>query len=399
MRISILKKREPFEKILSQTLISFWTEKYKDQFSIDWYTGNFTWGNKEHQKWHINNYLNAIFSDSVDSISFDPLRREFSRSCSVLKRPFQRAYVFAATSDLFSSWLAQNHFFVFPSIPNASDLMVVPGNHKIRILDFGQKCCWSSAKAGFSVEPIVNEIHARKSAENFELPVPKILDISTNGYSFCEEYVAGTPLNRVPSKVMANAAYHQAANALIPMMSESKNSLLTYEYVECLRKEIFEHLASIHVLENEQKFEISNIVDRLCNLLNESSCELWLCQAHGDFQPANLLLDRKMVWIIDWEYTRQCQAGYDGLVYELAARFPKGLAERLQNFIESYSSKIQWPGANWKSPRDRFQASVLFCLEELLLHLKENNNQMFISCGEGLLILIKELHSWLEINS
>lgn len=113
---------------------------------------------------------------------------------------------------------------------------------------------------------------------------------------------------------------------------------------------------------------------------------------HGDFQPANILVNREGTWLIDWEYSARRQAGYDALVFVLRSRFPAGLATRWRGMVDESDSMqplslADWPGLNWQDASWRRVHGWLFLLEELALHLEENANPCFHSLGEGLLAL------------
>ncbi|MBM4029621.1 MAG: hypothetical protein FJ280_30120, partial [Planctomycetes bacterium] len=121
---------------------------------------------------------------------------------------------------------------------------------------------------------------------------------------------------------------------------------------------------------------------------------------HGDFQPANILAAGEGTWLVDWEYADRRQAGYDGLVFGLAARFPRGLAGRLADFVThgwpaaAPGGAADWPGLTLTDRETRRLHAALFGLEELALHLEENAQPVFTRPGEGLLILLQELTAW-----
>ena len=118
---------------------------------------------------------------------------------------------------------------------------------------------------------------------------------------------------------------------------------------------------------------------------------------HGDFQPGNILINGEGVWLIDWEYAARRQIGYDALVFMLRSRRPRGLATRLNKFVArgpdgtSLIDNLAWPRVNWRRVNCRWLSAALFLLEELVLHLKENDNPVFFRPGPGLLTLAAEL--------
>ena len=105
------------------------------------------------------------------------------------------------------------------------------------------------------------------------------------------------------------------------------------------------------------------------------------------------------MWLIDWEYSDRRQVGYDALVFMLRARFPRGLADRLQDFVSrgiggtGPMDVSTWPGGDWDAVERRRLSAALFLLEELALHLEENANSYFLQIGRGLAILSMEIIS------
>jgi len=64
--------------------------------------------------------------------------------------------------------------------------------------------------------------------------------------------------------------------------------------------------------------------------------EMTLATSHGDFQPGNvLILPQGDIKIIDWEYAELRWSEYDSLVYGSGLRFPRGLLDRLETFLET----------------------------------------------------------------
>ena len=210
MRLSLLLPREPFPVIFEQTLSRFllsWTGK---PYEIRWYpkrprsaphcrSGEF---------WLVNIYLNAIFIPRADPAIFDPVKQEFSRSLVWWRRWPQRLYVNMATSPLMAKWLAHAGVSLTPALPQAELMLIVPGNHKIRLLDYGEKTVYAIRKSGFPANFLEREIEVRRQAEELGLPVPHVKTVAGDGAWLSEEYVSGTPVNRLHDPAQARAGPH-----------------------------------------------------------------------------------------------------------------------------------------------------------------------------------------------
>ena len=408
MRISLLLQREPFGVILEQTLATF-LESWRGQpHEVHWYDG---WPNvglmrrRGQQPWLCNIYLNAIFVPQAEPKVFDPIRREFARSVIWWRRPAQRAYVALATSRQGASWLAQAGVGISPPLPGAERLLIVAGNHKIRLLDYARGVVYGILKSGFPPGFMQREIEARGRAEGLGLPVPALEAVAEDGTWFRERCVSGTPVNRLADAAVAQQAVTGAAQALHRLLKATMREESLGEYVERLAEQARAHITANHLLSESQKESLMQTVDDLVTQVNalQPAVEDRILSAvtHGDFQPANILVNQDGVWLIDWEYSARRQAGYDALVYTLRSRFPTGLAARLRQMLDGTGATeslplANWPGLNWQDASRRRIHGLLFLLEELALHLEENANPRFHHLGGGLVVLQAQIPEALQ---
>jgi aminoglycoside phosphotransferase len=353
------------------------------------------------QPWLGNIYLNAIFTPAARPEVFDQVQREFSRSVVPWRRPVQRAYVALATAPWSARWLAQVGVGIAPPLPDAEHLLIVPGNHKIRILDRERGIVYNVAKSGFPAHFMQRELAARRQAEALDLPVPVLLTIAEDGAWFSERYISGTPLNRLADPQVAERAERTAMNALTRLAEHTAEEVALEAYVAELQARIQSLLDDNRLLSPAQKQElaetVTTLVDEIQRLAPAVEGRITTALTHGDYQPGNILVDGERVWLIDWEYAGRRQVTYDALVYALRARFPHGLAHRLDAFV------TQGPEANllhewthsWRDADDRCLRAVLFWLEELNPHLEENANPGSTQIKGGLTIIMEEVRRWI----
>ena len=411
MRISLLLKREPFGQIAADTLAGFCEEKYSKSYRVEWRGGRPAFSQlwkSEEQAWLCNIYLNAIFTPRVDAAAFDPIRREFARSLVRWRRPLQKFYVALAAYRPGAPLLAQASIGVWPPIPDDEHKLLVAGNHKLRILDHGAGVTYSILKRGFSTDFIERELSAREQAARVGLPVPELIKVAPSRNWFSEQYVSGTPINRVAAPAVAYSATSIAARGLLQLLSETAREESLDEYLTRLRGQIGHLIRDNHLLSEESKDRFSEKVEALIvqtrRLRAAVPDRVTTALAHGDFHPANILLNDDAVWLIDWEYSARRQSCYDALVFMLRSRSPKGLALRLRTFVTNGGrpdcpmSKLCWPGVDWRSPAKRRLYSSLFLLEELAMHLEENANRCFVRLGDGLVSLQDEIDDWIQAS-
>lgn len=406
MRISLLLEREPIGAILEQTLATYWATQYGHTYRVHWQMGQCQpHRQEESQEWLVNSYLNAIFTPKLNAAAFDPIRREFTRSMVWWKRPLQRGYVTLATNRITAKTFAQARLYVSPRLAEADSTLIVAGNHKLRLLNHHQQSVTNLLKIGFGKHFMQREIAVRQMANQCGVPVPQLYDVDDAGGWYTEAYLSGTPINRLADPRTVAHAVQSAVQALQPLYGATKQQGSLAMYLNTLISALQAQLAAHHLLPPATKAVLQKSCRALACQAQESAQEkeqmIDTVVTHGDFQPANILVNRDGVWLIDWEYTARRQYSYDMLVFALAARAPHGLAERLQQFVKS-----GWPtnalfalpdklAQHLASRQARRCYSVLFLLENLLLALEETSQPPLTKVGSGLIQLQQEINLWL----
>jgi tRNA A-37 threonylcarbamoyl transferase component Bud32 len=408
MRISLLLQREPFGTILEQTLAGFLETWSGRAHQVHWYEGRPSVGRMRRQgqqPWLCNIYLNAIFVPGAENRTFDPIRREFGRSLAWWRRPVQRAYVAVGTSRRGARWLAQAGVGISPPLPEAERVLIVAGNHKMRLLDRAGGLSYGILKSGFPPRFMQREIAARQQAAELGLPVPPLRAVAEDGTWFSERYVSGTPANRLADSQTAREAMRKTAEALATLLEQTLEREPLDAYVARLQGQIERLMRENHLLSKPQKQtlakQVKTLTTRILRLSPAVGGSIATALTHGDFQPANILVNGEKMWLIDWEYAARRQAGYDALVYVSNSRSPAGLTARLGQMVDEGDGAdslplARWPGLGWEDVSRRRVHGLLFLLEELALHLEENANPCFYRLGDGLAILQVEIPSVLE---
>ena len=411
MRISLLLEREPFSSIFEETMSSFFSDYFGQDYKVKWCQGD---SDKkiavlrgETQTWKCNPQLNVIFVPGAERKVFEPITREFSYTPVWWRKPFQYMYVKTATHKAWGKYLAKINIKVSPVVPDAKDLLIVGGNHKLRLLDYKRKKCFIILKKGFNSNFYERELDVRRLVCNLKLPVPSILeeDLSNVGW-YAEEYIVGTPINRLKESKRSRFVLGECIKALQILAEHSREENEVENYVGKLSQSIKSNIIPNHLLGEEERVKLLDYLNRVCSLITELSLNyikrLNTIIAHGDFQPANIIINNDNYWLIDWEYSHRRQAGYDGLVYLLKSRFPYGMAKRLKSLLKDdriWTEPIlcKWPDdGKIDLQRKRFILAI-FLLEELSLRIEENSNPMFKKLGSGFYDFINELPKILEV--
>lgn len=409
MRMSLLQQREPFGAILEQTLASFCQQVLQRPSLVRWHdhaTPNVTPADAG-QIWLCNPYLNAIFVPQADRAVFDPIRREFARSIVAWRRLAQRAYVQFSLSRAGAPLIAQSRLSIAPGLPDAEQLLIIPGNHKIRVLDYGRHSVYGILKQGFDRDFMQREIETRRLAEQLGLPVPMLEQVAPDASWFKERYLSATPLNRLADATVRLASERTAMGELQRLLRATACEEPLDEYVARCAAGVRALIAGSTLLTLAQRQKLLAGVERMQGLFGtqpEVMGRIVTAVTHGDFQPGNILLNQDGIWLIDWEYSARRQSGYDALVFMLGSRSVVGLAQRISGLLradldQQYEALGAWPGVRWHDRAARRIYLTIFLLEELALHLQENANPVFRRPGQGLLNLEQELWPALQAVS
>ncbi len=401
MRISLLLQREPFGAILENTLAGFLRARTGDEHEIKWYSQRPAIADARQQGqqlWLCNIFLNAIFVQEARPQIFLPIQQEFGHSRRWWLRPAQATYVALATRRPTAKWLAQAGVAVSPALADAEHMLVVAGNHKLRLLNGAEQRVFGILKHGFKSDFMRREIEARQTAQALELPVPPLCEMAEDKTWFSEQYVSGKPINRLADGAASQQAALSAARDLRRFLEHSAVDSVADEYAEALVERLKHLIRTQHLLTTTTKRNLSDSIDMILTEFDHLSVAVsrhfMTAHTHGDFQPANILVNQTGHWLIDWEYSQRRQVLYDALVFSLAARFPHGLVDRARQYLHGGPDALEstlWPDAE-QTTEARRRRVMLFLLEELELQLIENDNPCFTQAGGGLRTLIAELH-------
>lgn len=406
MRMSLLLRREPFAQILERTLSDFWTKTSGSTVQVRWRDGlphRRHACNPNTQIWIANKYLNSIFTLNADPRVFEPVRKEYAHSTKWWRAGAQTMYTQLALASGSARWLSLAFLETTPAIPNAHNLLIVPGNHKIRILDYVTGTVYCMQKYGFSPSWMEREISGRNMAERCGIPVPELISYDCTNEWYCERYMIGTPLNRLNDPKDVQNSERAAIQYLRKIQHETVQHLNLQTYSQSLHDGICALLLSNTLITASERQLFLTLTKQLIDLLvtTNSTRKVPVTFSHGDLQPGNILFDGTKIWLIDLEYSGMRIAGYDEVVYRLQSRHPNGLATRMAAFVQlgftsTGSISVGDPLMEFlKSKPARKFLVTAFMLEELLLGLQENSEAILLQPDDTLNTIYREIAVWL----
>jgi len=393
MRISLLLQREPFDAIFEKTLASFLQSRFQKSYTVKWRKA-FSSVNPNSQVWLCNPYLNAIFVNKVNKEVLLPVIQEFSRSTVWWRRPFQKLYVDLSTKQWACKWFAPYIVEISPALKRPENILILGGNHHIRLLDYNEGETFVIHKTGFESRFLYNDIYLRR--ENPYLPCPRIHEVSEEGLWYSEELILGTPINRLKDVKQGKDAVKDVMTSLCKLYGKTARKVYAVEYVSGIIDRIKGCIRKYSYFNKETGDSILNDLSGLIEMIRFQECKkIIVAQTHGDFQPANILVGEKQPWLIDWEYTAERQIAYDWLVFALEARSSQGLGQRVSQAINADMPQCEQlqstvPHVQWQDREERSSILMLFILEELELKIMEVCNPFFFRFDQGFEAFWKE---------
>lgn len=405
MRISYLLERESFGEILERTLGHYLSERESVPYDVEWEPEQKGKQVASAELWYCNALLDAIFSAQVDGAAFEPIRRIYANTMVVWRRPLQRVYTYLATQPRLARWLSPYRIRISPPVPRRQRLLIIGGNHKLRLFDRSKNQVHVILKDGFDVIYMQREIAARAFAGKL---TPSITSAAPDQSWFVEEYVHGLGLNRLEDPRLRSTAEQEVLDLMDRFVWSITEDAQVNEYVNNLLNQVTQDLAKQLLItpatrEMLGKWLVS--VSTLISGLSGGFSDWVLCTAHGDFQAGNVLWTHDRAYVLDWEFSQRRQRWYDLLVYGLNSRFPVNLHKRIADLlIDASAGNLPAPFKQNKAFVESVRHSdslrlmlAIFLLEELAFRLEQNRNPLYFALSQGTNELFGELSKSLRI--
>ena len=392
MKIEQLLIREPFGSILEKTLTRFFSTYFETPFSVTWKKLNFLQligkSPSPGKEWfYCNPYLNIIYSAKAGDFVFSFLRENYMHTPFPSRRLMQKIYVTLAANKYTARFFATYLLEISPPIPDSSNLVILGGNNRIRIVDLLEKRSWDVLKTGFDTAYIRAEVKARRREGTWPFPQLKIV---AEDYSWFEsEHIQAVSLNRLPGTKNNLKFLAEAFTFLCGWLEQSASVCGAFSYLDDLICEV-EAACSGPLFSDSDRELVSHTLSSAQQILHRLSNKtggplIYLAEGHGDFQSGNILIDdNSAVWIVDWEHARKRQIAYDYLVFFLQSRFPLGLSERIHTLLKSGDLILDGLPVVHDRVNEilldddhRRIMLLLFVIEDLLWNVRENANHLF----------------------
>ena len=383
MKISVLKTREPFDKIFIKTIKYFLKDFYKKSFEVElsskFSKKNF---NDNYQNWYCNPLINSIFLKNANPDIFLSINGEYKYNPSKpIRTLFQKIYLKLSQTKYFNVFLSSYSFKISPVIKSGKNKLIIGGNKKIRLIDIENKKVFVVLKQGFNKRYINREIFIR---ENFQfLSVPKLLINKNNNFWYAEEYVSGIPPNRL-SRTRHKIILNKVISEIILLRDETKKTITVKKYLIDLNSKINYDLQKNIIFSQTKKNKLKSIINSLNQTIN--TCveqKIFTSICHGDFHLGNILTDKNKYWLIDWENSCIRNFAYDLVIYLLRSRNDKKYALDILRIIKGDFEEEEldvinnWPEIFDEKLKIKKIYILIFLIEDLHFYIEENNNDLF----------------------
>ena len=396
MKLKQLMEREEFPNIFNVTLGNYLKLKY------DWY-GKITWNSSSEDSSMtllVNERSNMIFPLCLNPLDLRLLAREYAYHENPFRWLAQSAYIFFSTSRSMRNFFASHILDIRPCPDFLLNICILPGNHSIRIINQEMDECTVLSKVGYNLDKLKNTINFRSLYS--DLPGPKILDWNLSEGWYIEERIYGIPIDRLPKY---NDREDVLSEAFLFLSKIRKRTLKKIDSSLWLREKSFMLDEAISQLPGcYSPFLKNQIISLKTNLIElfekfyNSDHKIEMAMTHGDFQSANILSpsnkEKLKVYIIDWEYAGLRCSHYDLFVYNLDARRPKRLANRVKNLFQNKNNLdliFNVAGLSNLHNNNLRYLVLSFLVDELLFRLDDTNIPNLKVPSEGLLIFMNEL--------
>lgn len=253
--------------------------------------------------------LNLVCNSKEDSFvaASSVLDEAFDKS--LFRRLLRKLYIYLRLSRLSITFFLPRKDLDFGL---REGVTLLPGNHSYRFFDVREQKFYIFAKDGFFANP------AEYLTKKNEILVDTNILIFDELHVVQEQFFYGKPLNR--QRKLKDFDVLPLINEIEKLAPESTttSTLLLAKLV----KDFDDHLSKLnHKVERRILTRLLNIRKIIEMRIKEHpDIMVNLSFSHGDFQPSNILVGKKEIKIIDWEYADHRIKRFDEFTLLSAAR-------------------------------------------------------------------------------
>lgn len=311
----------------------------------------------------------------------DHVYRAFRISTSFSRKIVMALYLLGvkAMPSVFS-----NMYMYIDSDMIFENLLIEPGNKKLKLFDYEKDEIINLQKVGFQSSWMEKEIEYRENNKK-----PYILPIRRIPGGYIEPLVFGYSYARL--SVTQRARLNDQVSTIWKDCFKTKHEVLACDYIQKLYECV---VASISTYGGTlEKTSVKNLLYFLDLLKRHALKEgnIKIVQSHGDLQYGNLLWDAKknIIYLIDWETWADRSVYYDLLLFHYGYRNSNKLAQSIAIFMGEKGSRLFGRDLSFK---EMSNAIVLFIFEDLIWQFEEMSTLPSNAVPNGLHFYLEQKH-------
>ncbi len=278
-------------------------------------------------------------------------------------------YIRLAYTGLARLPIFHSKYIHFEKLPeHARDLLIMPGNMRIKVFDYREQRILNLVKEGFPVTFVDTERMVRSQPIwDFVLPM---VDLRSTAY--WETMITGVSIDRLHPRERAGIE-HKVQDILYEMQQKDREVVVARQYAGQLREGIARLLQELSGQQMGNTQEGSTILD-LTNVLENaiSEDEVILSASHGDFQNGNIFCSEEgRITVLDWETYGKRSLGYDILTYFYQFRYRRDFPGRIQQYLKA-ENWAEISTRYYGRATDKRQILCIYFLEDLIWLLNES---------------------------
>lgn len=248
---------------------------------------------------------------------------------------------------------------------NSNDLLIYPGNKKIKIINFTNETIDNVLKNSFNGKWFSKELEIRENPKwDFVLPVTKI----KKGV-YREQLIIGYAYPRLDQEIQL--FFLPKIKSYITQMQSSYKE----EKLGIYKKDLLDTLQNSfeiigHKITQDQLKSILKFANKLLNLIRFDNELIRLTFSHGDLQKGNVFLqnDSNKLWILDWETWGIRSEYYDRMIFYYNMRNSNQLVENISIMIKEQGEKLSLTSDKIPYLRDFI---AIFIVEDIIWQADE----------------------------
>lgn len=290
------------------------------------------------------------------------IKRSYRITNSKSKRMLMNAYLLCVFC---LPKLFKKKYIYIPVDSCSQDMLIEPGNKKVKLYNFSNNVIHNIRKKGFSDEWIKKEIEYRRNHHE-----EYILPLEEKEYGYDERLLVGYSYPRLTKR--ERNTLDNCVSQVVNDISKESFTKPTEEYAEEL---VIEIKAKADDLLETKRCDANDILllcetsIRIKSLISDGN-NINITFSHGDMQRGNLFWEtgKDMLYVLDWETWGYRSINYDRLLLWYNFRNSTMLIENIKRVNEDKGSKLEHISVDGNGLRNVLS---IFILEDILWQLDE----------------------------